>query len=70
MNVLSFLTVKKWNRKESVCDKNNEEKDFHAALLLKLLDGDIPIERTEQEESKESKKFLGNFFSLDINIKI
>lgn len=47
MNVLSFLTVKKWNRKESVCDKNNEEEDFHAALLLKLLDGDIPIERAE-----------------------
>ena len=30
---------------ESVCDKNDKEEDTDAELLLKSVDGDIPIER-------------------------
>lgn len=32
-------------------------------MLLKSLDGDIPIERAQQQQNKESNKFLGNFIS-------
>ena len=41
----------------------NNKKGVDAELFLKSLDGDIPIVRAQQEQNKESNKFLGNSIS-------
>lgn len=59
-----IITLKgiKWGKSErmdqndSVCDKYDKE-DVDAGLLLKSLDGDIPIELVEQEQMRKVRRF-------------
>lgn len=44
------------DQNDSVCDKYDKE-DVDAELLLKSLDGDIPIEIVEQEQMRKVRRF-------------